>query len=255
MKFIGNVNSLAYKQKHFKMENNAISNPDKQNIKSIIESLLFVNERPIEITEICEIVNIDKKVIEEALDELAKEHIERLSGISIIKVAGGYQMCTSASNELWVKKMYRERGKQKLSVAALETLAIISYKQPITRAEIEAIRGVNIDAVTKHLTDLGLIKIEGRKEVPGRPFLYVTTRKFLEYFGLNSLKDLPKIEDFMVLAKKDNLVDVSAVPEENVATQNSVNNAPQVNPGEPSIPIEAVNANEETKVNAEDKQS
>lgn len=236
------------------MENNTISNPDKQNIKSIIESLLFVNERPIEITEICEIVNIDKKVIEEALDELAKEHTGRLSGISIIKVAGGYQMCTSASNELWVKKMYRERGKQKLSVAALETLAIISYKQPITRTEIEAIRGVNIDAVTKHLTDLGLIKIEGRKEVPGRPFLYVTTRKFLEYFGLNSLKDLPKIEDFMVLAKKDNLVDVSAAPEENIATQNSTGDTPQINPGEPNIPTETVNVSGESKVNAEDKQ-
>jgi segregation and condensation protein B len=101
--------------------------------------------------------------------------------------------------------MYRERSKQKLSVASLETLAIISYKQPITRMEIESIRGVNIDGVMHHLTDLGLIKIEGRKEVPGRPFLYITTRKFLEYFGLNSLKDLPKIEDFVSMAQKEGL--------------------------------------------------
>ena len=164
-------------------------------------------------------------------------------------------MCTSADNELWVKKMYRERGKHKLSVASLETLAIISYKQPITRTEIEAIRGVNIDAVTKHLTDLGLIKIEGRKEVPGRPFLYVTTRKFLEYFGLNSLKDLPKIEDFMVLAKKDNLVDASIATEEDTAVQENNGELPPANPETQSLEAETVNTNEENKTSIEDRQS
>ncbi|MFA5271592.1 MAG: SMC-Scp complex subunit ScpB [Candidatus Omnitrophota bacterium] len=235
------------------MENQETSGLDKKNIKSIIESLLFVNERPIEITEICEIISIDKKIIEDSLEELTKECAERSSGVSIIKVAGGYQMCTSAGNELWVKKMYRERGKQKLSVAALETLAIISYKQPITRTEIEAIRGVNIDAVTKHLTDLGLIKIEGRKEVPGRPFLYVTTRKFLEYFGLNSLKDLPKIEDFMVLAKKDNLVDASVVAEENMPAQNDNNELPQENSGTHNQEAEVVNVNEENKASMDNQ--
>lgn len=237
------------------MENQENLGLDKRNIRSIIESLFFVNERPIEITEICEIINIDKAVIEEAVDELAKEYAQRLSGISIIKVAGGYQMCTSADNELWVKKMYRERGKQKLSVASLETLAIISYKQPITRTEIEAIRGVNIDAVTKHLTDLGLIKIEGRKEVPGRPFLYVTTRKFLEYFGLNSLKDLPKIEDFMVLAKKDNLVDASITTEEDTAVQENNDELTPANPETQSLEAESVNTNEENKASIEDRQS
>jgi len=236
------------------MENQENLGLDKKNIRSIIESLLFVNERPIEITEICGIINIDKNVIEEAVEELTKEYTQRLSGISIIKVAGGYQMCTSADNELWVKKMYHERGKQKLSVASLETLAIISYKQPITRAEIEAIRGVNIDAVTKHLTDWGLIKIEGRKEVPGRPFLYVTTRKFLEYFGLNSLKDLPKIEDFMVLAKKDNLVDTSIATEENITVQNNNSEVPQVNSEAQSSETETVNTSENNKASVEDGQ-
>jgi segregation and condensation protein B len=175
------------------------------NIKSIIESLLFVNERPIELAELSEIVDTDKKTLENILEELTREYNERSCGISIVKVAGGYQMCSSPANEPWVKEMYRERGKQKLTVASLETLAIIAYKQPITRMEIESIRGVNIDGVTKNLTDWGLIKIEGRKEVPGRPFLYITTRKFLEYFGLNSLKDLPKLEDFVALAAKENI--------------------------------------------------
>lgn len=112
-------------------------------------------------------------------------------------------MCSSPDNENWVKKMYQERTKQKLSVAALETLAIIAYKQPITRVEVEAIRGVNVDNVAKKLTDSGLIKIGGHKDVIGRPFLYVTTRKFLEYFGINSLKDLPKLEDFVALVSQD----------------------------------------------------
>jgi len=184
---------------------------DKIKIKSIAESLLFVNEKPIEIEELNEILNVDKKVIEEALEELITDYANRASGISIVKVAGGFQMCSSPENEMWIKKMYRERGKQKLSVPSLETLAIISYKQPITRMEIESIRGVNIDGVMKHLTDLGLIKIEGRKEVPGRPFLYVTTRKFLEYFGLNALKDLPKLEEFMILASKEEITQGNVV--------------------------------------------
>jgi len=182
---------------------------DKIKIKSIAESLLFVNEKPIEVEELNEILNVDKKAIEEALEELITDYANRASGISIVKVAGGFQMCSSPENEMWIKKMYRERGKQKLSVPSLETLAIISYKQPITRMEIESIRGVNIDGVMKHLTDLGLIKIEGRKEVPGRPFLYVTTRKFLEYFGLNALKDLPKLEEFMILASKEEITETN----------------------------------------------
>ena len=100
--------------------------------------------------------------------------------------------------------MYQERSKQKLSTASLETLAIVAYKQPITRVEIESIRGVNVDGVVRKLSDLGLIKISGRKDVIGKPFLYITTRNFLEYFGINSLKDLPRLEEFVALAEKDN---------------------------------------------------
>ena len=176
---------------------------DRNKVKSILESLLFVNERPIELNEFMQILEENRKDTESVLDELSAEYSQRHSGICIVKVAGGYQMCSAPDNELLVKKMYQEKGKQKLSTAALETLAIISYKQPITRVEIEAIRGVNIDGVVKNLTELGLIKIAGRKEVVGRPFLYITTRKFLEYFGINSLKDLPKLEDFVAFAGKD----------------------------------------------------
>jgi segregation and condensation protein B len=181
----------------------------KSKVKSIIESLFFINEKSVKIDELIQIIEIDKKDIEAAMDELIIEYDQRDCGLCIVKVAGGYQMCTAAENEPWIKKMYRERSKQKLSVAALETLAIIAYKQPVTRMEIEAIRGVNVDGVMRHLLNLGLIKTGGRKEVVGRPFLYITTRKFLEYFGLNTVKDLPRIEDFISLAEKSKSEDTA----------------------------------------------
>ena len=178
---------------------------DNEKIKSILEALLFINERPIEITELLQVLEISRKETETALDTLSLEYQKRNSGICIIKVAGGYQMCSSPNNETWVKKMYQERTKQKLSIAALETLAVIAYKQPVTRIEIEAIRGVNVDGVSRKLLELGLIKIAGKKDVIGKPFLYITTRKFLEYFGINTLKDLPKLEEFVALAEKDKI--------------------------------------------------
>lgn len=178
---------------------------DNEKTKSILETLLFINERPIETAELTQVLEASRKEIESALDILSIEYQKRNSGICIVKVAGGYQMCSAPDNETWVKKMYQERTKQKLSTAALETMAIIAYKQPITRIEIEGIRGVNVDGVSRKLLDLGLIKIAGRKDVVGKPFLYITTRKFLEYFGINTLKDLPKLEEFIALAEKDKL--------------------------------------------------
>lgn len=178
---------------------------DKTNVKSVLEALLFINEKPIEVSELAEILAIKRSEIDDILKELSADYMTRSSGICIVKVAGGYQMCSAPENETWVRKMYQERGKQKLSAASLETLAIIAYKQPVTRIEIEAIRGVNVDGVVKKLSELGLIKIAGRKDVVGKPFLYITTRKFLEYFGINTLKDLPKLEEFAALAEKDKL--------------------------------------------------
>jgi len=178
---------------------------NKANVKSILEALLFINERPIEVGELTEVLEISRKETEVALEELSLEYKERSSGICIVKVAGGYQMCSAPDNETWVKKMYQERSKQKLSTASLETLAVIAYKQPVTRVEIEAIRGVNVDGVARKLSELGLIKIAGRKDVIGKPFLYITTRKFLEYFGINTLKDLPKLEEFAALAESDKI--------------------------------------------------
>lgn len=176
---------------------NDILLPDK--LKSIIESIFFVSEKPISVADIAKSLKIEKKEIQRAIDALSNHYKEQNSGICIVKVAGGYQMCSNPDNEVWVKKIFNEKSRHHLSPASLETLAIIAYKQPITKMEIEALRGVNVDGVVRHLYKMGLIKIAGKKEAVGRPFLYATTRKFLEHFGLNSLSDLPKLEEFTKL--------------------------------------------------------
>lgn len=203
---------------------------EKKEIKSAAEALLFINEKSVEAAELSKIIGVDKKGVEEILDELVFEYTSRNSGICIVKVAGGYQMCSSPENEPWIKKMHQERNKQKLSIASLETLAIVAYKQPITRVEIEAIRGVNVDGVMRKLSETNLIKISGKKDVVGRPFLYTTTDKFLEYFGLNSLKDLPKLEDFVALAEQNEAL-------EKTEEETQINNN-----------TETVNTNEEKEV-------
>ena len=208
---------------------------DKNGIKAIIESLLFINEKPIEMTELMEVLEVSKKEIDLAVEELTAEYNQRHSGICLVRIAGGYQMCSSPGSEPWVKRMYQERSKQKLSTASLETLAIIAYKQPVTRIEIEAIRGVNVDGVVRKLAELGLIKIGGRKDVVGKPFLYITTRKFLEYFGINSLKDLPKLEDFVALAEKENVLadkNMTDSQEMGESSAQSINNEDKIDEGE-----------------------
>ena len=165
------------------------------NLKSILESVLFVNEKPISPEEIAQALDLEKKEVVASLEELKKDYNGRSSGLCVVNIAGGYQMCTSSASAEWIKKLYKGRFKQRLSSAALEVLAIVAYKQPVTRLEIESIRGVNCDQVVRTLSEISLIKIKGRKDVIGRPFLYGTSRKFLEYFGLNSLSELPRLKE------------------------------------------------------------
>jgi len=128
-----------------------------------------------------------------------KQDYERASGLQFVEVAGGYQIVTRPELHEWVRRLFHERTSHKLSVAALETLAVIAYKQPVTAPEIAEIRGVNTSGVLGTLADRKLIKIVGRKQVVGRPFMYGTTREFLERFGLNDVSDLPKVEDLSAL--------------------------------------------------------
>ena len=172
-------------------------------LKSIIESLLFVSEKPLMLEQIKDVLEgADTVEIRELINELKSEHQQRKSGIDIVEIAGGFQMCTSAGSAPYLKKFYKIKHAEKVTVPTLETLAIIAYKQPVTRLDIESIRGVNVDGVIRNLTDKGLIRIAGRKDAAGRPFVYGTTRQFLEYFGLRSLDELPKIEEFVKVAEK-----------------------------------------------------
>ncbi len=169
-------------------------------IKGIIEALLFVNERPVTIEQMKKaLATVSIPEIKSILEDLNAQYVGRHSGIRILEIAGGYQMLSNPDYASYIHDFYKTRHKEKLSKPALETLAIIAYKQPVTKVEVEVIRGVNCDGVIALLLTKELIKPVGRKDVPGRPFFYATTKQFLEYFGLKSLEDLPRLEEFPTL--------------------------------------------------------
>ncbi len=176
------------------------SNEQLQHIKGVIESLLFVNERPVMWDQIKKVLDtVGNADIKKAILDLQDEHEERRSGMMIVEIAGGYQMLSNPTYASYLRNFYKTKHKEKLSKPSLESMAIIAYKQPVTRSDIELIRGVNSDGVVAHLLSKELIKVIGRKDVPGRPYLYGTTKQFLEYFGLKSLDDLPTLEEFPTL--------------------------------------------------------
>ena len=163
---------------------------------AVIEAVLFSTDEPIHPKKLAEIVNTGGvKEIRAHIEELNRKYEENHSAFRIENIAGGFQMLTLPQFNAWLKKLIKVRSESKLSPAALETLAIIAYKQPILRVDIEKIRGVACGEMVRQLTDKGMVKIVGRAEELGRPLLYGTTKRFLEVFGLNSLKDLPSAED------------------------------------------------------------
>jgi segregation and condensation protein B len=164
-------------------------------VESVIEAILFASDEPLSETRIADIVESGVKQIRQHIDNLNERYEVNNNAFRIEQIAGGYQMLTLSPYNHWLKKLLRVRGDSKLSPAAMETLAVIAYKQPVMRADIEAIRGVAAGDIIRSLCYKGLVKIVGRAEVLGRPMLYGTTKKFLELFGLNSLKDLPKTEE------------------------------------------------------------
>jgi segregation and condensation protein B len=177
------------------------TNLQREQLKAIIECLIFTSEIPITVDKILNVVeDISKKEIKELIEELMEEYQNQDRGIFIREVAHGYQFCTKSEYSLWVQK-FRKTKPYHLSQAVLETLAIVTYKQPVTKAEVEAIRGVDCSGVVKSLMDKKLVTILGKKDVIGRPFLYGTTPKFLEVFGLDKLANLPSIE--AIEQKKD----------------------------------------------------
>lgn len=181
-------------------------------LKGALEALLFVSEKPISIDQFKDaIAGVGAVELKEALNALRSDYEVASKGITIIEIAGGWQMLSNPLFAGYLREFYKTRHKEKLSRPALEALAIIAYKQPVSRTDVEVLRGVNSDGVVMHLLNKGLIKIAGRKEVPGRPYVYGTTQQFLEYFGLRSLEDLPKLEEFPALIEKTNEVAATVV--------------------------------------------
>jgi len=168
-------------------------------LKAIIEALIFASPDPVTIKTLGKLLDTEPREDIVAAIEALKHDYERAGGLQMVEVAGGYEIVTRPELHEWVRRLFHERTTQKLSVAALETLAVVAYKQPVTAPEIAEIRGVNTAGVVGTLAERKMIKIVGRKQVVGRPFLYGTTREFLERFGLNDISDLPKVEDMSEL--------------------------------------------------------
>ena len=174
----------------------------QDNTKSVIEALIFSSDRPLAIEQIKKVLdNLEATEIRAIIEALKGDYEAARRGMRIMEVAGGFQMTTAPDYAVFLKKLYKQKRAERLSRPALETLAIIAYKQPVTKLEIESLRSVNIDGVMENLTEKGLVRIAGRKKAPGRPLVFGTTRQFLEHFGLKSLDELPKIENFGNLVK------------------------------------------------------
>jgi segregation and condensation protein B len=164
-------------------------------LRAVVEALIFASPEPITPRTLYKLLaNESKDDVSTAVNELRQEYLNR-PGLQMVEVAGGYQITTRPELHEWVRRLFHERSTQKLSVAALESLAVIAYKQPVTALEVTEIRGVNASGVLSTLLERNLIKIVGRKNVVGRPFMYGTTKEFLIRFGLKDLGDLPRIED------------------------------------------------------------
>lgn len=176
---------------------------EKRPYLGVVEALIFSSDSPLPVAKIREIVpTLSAREVRQMIEILNARYGETGQSFRINEIAGGYRMFTLPEFAPYVEKLYENKQKNRLTAKALETLAIIAYKQPVTRGEIEEIRGVNVDGVVRTLLSRNLITIAGRAQTPGSPFLYKTTRKFLDYFGLNSLDDLPRLKEI------DDLIEV-----------------------------------------------
>lgn len=188
------------------------------NPKQIIESLLFASDAPIGLATLVEVMaGPDKEEIRTLLDEMAIEFEEARRGVALVEIAGGYQLLSRKECAPWIEKMLRTRRKVRLSRAGLETLAIVAYKQPITKTEIDGIRGVDSSGSLHTLLERNLVLIAGRSKAVGRPLLYATSQEFFQYMGINDLSDLPELKELgSVLEERERaqmeLADEDAAP-------------------------------------------
>lgn len=170
--------------------------PSIQTIKSVFESLMFVYGEPLTVKQAADLMKIDQSEAYAYFKELQAEYKEKGGGIVIREIDKAFQFCTVSENREYIERLLNPIKKKRLSQSALEVLAIVAYNQPVTRIDVEGIRGIKCDRMLESLIDKGLLQEAGRSTAVGRPILYSTTRLFLEHFGLESIEDLPDIEGF-----------------------------------------------------------
>jgi segregation and condensation protein B len=192
---------------------------DHFEIKPILESFFFISDSPLRLETLVEILpETNKEGILKGIRQIQTEYEDRSKGIELVEVAGGYQFRTKSSWAGWVSRLKKVKA-VKLSQAALETLAIVAYRQPVIRPAIEDIRGVDSGSVLHTLLEKGLIKIMGRKDLPGRPIVYGTTKTFLELFSLNTLSDLPSLKEIQPPPSPEETVPKEILNDENLETE------------------------------------
>jgi segregation and condensation protein B len=184
---------------------------DTAELKPLVEALIFVSDSPVRLERLAEVLECDKEVVGRAV-ELLKMDYASGRGVILQEVAEGYQFRTSAESAEWIRRLSKTRP-FRFSRAALETLAIIAYRQPITRAEIEYLRGVDSGGVVKTLLEKHLVRMLGKKDVPGRPIMYGTSKEFLEFFGLRELGQLPALREFSELLPEHQLQELEPAQE------------------------------------------
>ncbi len=176
---------------------------ERDRLKSVVESLLFVSDATMNLDRLSgAIEGIDKKEVLSAIQDLQSDYETQDRGIRVVEVGGGYQLRTPKENSDWIRSLLRSKA-ARMSKPTLETLAIVAYKQPITRGEIEHIRGVSVDGIIATLLERQWVRIVGRKDIPGKPFLYGTTREFLELFNLKDLTGLPTLKEMEEIAQPE----------------------------------------------------
>ena len=215
----------------------------ENNHHNLVEALLLSSEEPLSLEKIAEVILfIGPAEIKKIMEELNQQYTENGHSFKIREIAGGFQVYTLPEYAPWIEKLWEKTRFQRLSKAALETLAIVAYQQPIVKAEIDRIRGVQSDSALKTLLERNLIAIQGREKAPGRPLLYQTTEKFLSHFGLNDLKELPQLEELKSILEAETvpqqfkeLVNLKAVLEPSLPLEVVENQAPVVNPTESEV--------------------
>lgn len=194
---------------------------DPNELRAAIEAVLFVSNEPAKLEDLVEAFEEPAEAITAQLDEIKNDLDARAGGIVLEQAAGGWRLATRPEHDAVLKKFFARKGENRLSIAALETLAMIAYRQPITAPEVSDLRGVNSTAVIRTLLERRMIRVSGRKEVVGSPFLYRTTREFLVHFGLNDIRDLPRLEEFGDLIgetiNEDVVAAINAAPEPDYA--------------------------------------